>query len=88
VKAFMAECFWPGVTEQQVVEAGTRARQAARSAHSSGGRAHYLGAILVPADEIALCLLEAPSIEAALDVNRRAELPSERVIEIMRLTPR
>ena len=83
----MAECFWPGVTEQHVITAGARARRAAEAIRDGGGAVRYLGSILVPGDEIALCLFEAASLEAAQDVNRRADIPSERVLEIVRLGP-
>ena len=83
--SFMAECFWPGVTEQQLAEAGVRARRAAVAISSGGVPARYIGSILVPADEIALCLFEAASIEAASDLNRRAAIPFERILQIVRL---
>jgi hypothetical protein len=83
----MAECFWPGVTEQQLADAGTRARRAAGVINSNGVLVRHTGSILVPADEIALCLFEAESIDAASDLNRRAEIPFERILEIVRLGP-
>jgi hypothetical protein len=85
--AFMAECFWPGVTEQQLAEAGARARRATEAITAGGVSARYVGSILVPADEIALCLFEAASIEAASDLNRRAAIPFERILEVVRLGP-
>jgi hypothetical protein len=81
----MAECFWPGVTEQHLVNAGARARQAAGASSSDGGFARYMGSILVPSDEIAFCLFEATSIDAASDLNRRAAIPFERILQIVRL---
>ncbi len=82
---FMAECFWPGVDQQQLVAAGARARRAAHAITAEGTFARYLGSILVPADEIAFCFLETASIDAAVDVNRRAAIPSERILEIVQL---
>ena len=65
---------------------GGRSRQ--RSGLGSNGAAtRYVGAILVPADEIALCLFEAPSIDAATELNERAAIPFERLLEIVRLDP-
>ena len=61
------------------------ARRAAETIRDGGGAVRYLGSILVPGDEIALCLFEAASLEAAQDVNRRADIPSERILEIVRL---
>lgn len=84
---FMAECFWPGVSEQQLVEAGARAHRAALAIGSESALARYLGSILVPADEIAFCLFEAPSLETAGEIGRRAAIPFERILEIVHLRP-
>jgi hypothetical protein len=82
---FMAECFWPGVTAQKVADAGERVRQATLAPGPDGGFVHYVGSILVPTDEIALVLLEAAWIDAATDVAQQAAIPSERIVEIVRL---
>ncbi len=84
----MAECFWPGVTEKKVRDAGTRGRRAARNASANSGYPRYLGSILVPTDEIALCFFEARSIEVADDISRRAAIPFERIIETVHLQAR
>jgi hypothetical protein len=80
---FMAECFWPGVTAELVA---TRVRDASRAA-PAGGVARSLGAILVPEDEIALFLLEAPSLAAATGLALHAAIPFERILEVVRLDP-
>jgi hypothetical protein len=85
--SYMAECFWPGVTEPAVRDAGARGSQAAAALSAEGGRARFLGSILMPTDEIALYFFEATSSEAALDVTRRAAIPFERVVEVVRLQP-
>ena len=82
---FMAECFWPGVTAQKVADAGERVRQAAQAVSCDDGLARYLGSILVPTDEIALFLLEAASIDAATELARQGAIPSDRILEIVRL---
>jgi hypothetical protein len=82
---YMAECFWPGVSEQQVADAGARARRAALAIRSEGALARYIGSILVPSDEIAFCLFEAASLEVAGDLGRRAAIPFERILEIIRV---
>jgi hypothetical protein len=85
VMTFMAECFWPGVTAQNVADAGERVQQRSDAVGCGGGFARYLGSILVPTDEIALFLLEAASIDAATELAKKAAIPSERVLEIVRL---
>jgi hypothetical protein len=82
---FMAECFWPGVTAQKVADTGERVRQASNASGHDDRTTRYLGSILVPTDEIALFLLEAASIDAAGELARQAAIPSERILEIVRL---
>jgi len=81
----MAECFWPGVTARQLAGVGARARRAADEINSDGVVARYTGSILVPADEIALCFFDAASIDAASDLSRRAAIPFERILQIVRI---
>jgi Protein of unknown function (DUF4242) len=86
VITFMAECFWPGVTEQKVADAGERVRQAAGALAAQGRSSRYVGSILVPSDEIALCLFEAPSEAAAAELGEQAAIPFERILRIVQLT--
>lgn len=58
-------------------------RQSALTMSLRGDAARYIGSILVPIDEIALCLFEATSMAAALELNGHAAIPSERVLEIV-----
>jgi hypothetical protein len=81
----MAECFWPGVTAQKVASTGDRVKQAAHAISREEGCSRYLGSILVPTDEIALLLFEAASIAAATELAQQAAIPSERILEIVRL---
>ncbi len=81
----MAECFWPGVSAQKVADAGERVRQASNAISSDDRFSRYLGSILVPTDEIAFCLFEAATIEAATELAKRAAVPAERILEIVRL---
>ena len=81
----MAECFWPGVTAQKVADTGERVRQAAAAINPDGRFARYIGSILVPTDEIALCLFETTSLAAAVELNMQAGIPSERILEIVRM---
>jgi hypothetical protein len=82
---FMAECFWPGVTVEKVADVGERIRQAACAIGPSARSGHYIGSILVPTDEIAFCLFEAPSKATAAQLNKQAGIPSERVLQIVHL---
>jgi hypothetical protein len=87
VLTFIAECFWPDMSEAKVRAAGTRVRRAAHAASRDGADVHYLGAILIPADEVAFCLFEGSSAELVRKVSQRAEIPFERILETVRLDP-
>jgi hypothetical protein len=76
---YLAECFWPDVSAHKLALA------AHEIAAASG--AACLELILVPADEIVLALFRAPSPAAVTAASRRAGLPSERVIEAVRIAP-
>jgi hypothetical protein len=85
VLTFMAECFWPDMTEAKVRKAGTRAGRAARAASRDGDAIRYLGAILIPADDVAFCLFEASSAQLVRETSQRAEIPFERILDTVRL---
>jgi Protein of unknown function (DUF4242) len=87
VLTFMAECFWPDMSEAKVQAAGTRAGHAARAASRDGDAVRYLGAILIPADEVAFCLFEASSAQLVREINQRAQIPFERILATVRLDP-
>ena len=76
---YLVECFWPGVKEANLAEA------IERTTHDPAARC--LDSILIPADEIVLCLFEGISEQAVRDASRRAGLPSERVVECVQLVP-
>ena len=75
-QTYLVECYWPGVTEESLT-------QLSRS--SEAGDVAWLESILVPEDEIVLCLFEGPSEEAVRESSRRSGLPSERVTRSVRI---
>lgn len=77
-RTYLVECYWPGVTEADL---------AAALARPEDEGAHCLESILVPEDEIVLCVYEGPSEEAVRQASRRSGLPSERITESIRLDP-
>jgi hypothetical protein len=52
------------------------------------GSALHLRTILVPSDEIAYCLLEAPSVVAAADLAAKLGLEPERIVEAFAHDPK
>jgi Protein of unknown function (DUF4242) len=78
---YLAECFWPGVSEEQLVLAGVKARQAGLELSAEGAAVRYLGAILVPADEVVFCLFRSASADFVRAANEQAAIPFERIVE-------
>jgi hypothetical protein len=77
---YLAECYWPGVTDADLADLDARARSA--SAGDDGPR--YLGSHLVPEDEIVLCFFEASSPDAVDYLARNARIPFARIVESVR----
>ena len=74
---YLAECFWPGVTENDLTDLDGRARASAEA--TAGVR--YLGSMFVPGDEVVFCFFDAPSTEAVQAVAERGAIPFERIVE-------
>ena len=74
--AYLVECFWPGVSERRV------ARAVRQLAALDPGRdaVSWLDAVLVPDDEIVLCVFEGRSVQAVRASAERAGLPAERIV--------
>jgi hypothetical protein len=85
VRMYTAECYWPGVTETKLREAGARAAQAAEAVSRTGALVRYLGSVLFPDDEVVLFEFDGPSAEAVQQASERAELTVERIVESVRI---
>ncbi|MGH7287439.1 MAG: hypothetical protein ACREI8_05405 [Myxococcota bacterium] len=83
---FLVECFWPGVTREQVEAANARAREAAL--HRAGSSLRFIGSLLVPGDEVVLFQFTGASQEEVVRTSREAKLPFDRVSESLWLGPR
>jgi hypothetical protein len=83
---FVAECFWPDVTEADL-ETLDRRVAAATADLGQTHPARYLGSILVREDEVVLCQFEGPEADVRL-LAERAEVPFARILETTRRTTR
>jgi hypothetical protein len=78
VASYVAECFWPDVTQSDLEALDARVRQVSRVARER--RVRYLGSILLRQDEVVLCQFEG-SAGAVRDIAERAQIPFERILE-------
>jgi hypothetical protein len=85
IRIYTAECYWPGVTEAKLREAGARASHAAEALSREGTLVRYLGSVLFPGDEVVLFEFDGASPEAVRRASERAELSVERIIEALRI---
>lgn len=74
---YTAKCFWPCVSEQELALAAQRAGSATGERHHT----FFRGALLLPRDELVLCLFESLSRAAVKRASEDAGMPCERVIE-------
>ncbi len=79
-RSFIAECFWPGVTEAEVEALEARAFASAGELAGAGEPVRYLGSILMREDEVVLCQFEG-SADAVRRAAEQAEIPFERIVE-------
>ncbi len=77
---YVAECFWAGVTRSNVRELDERAKATVAELSRRGADVRYLGSILMPDDEVVLCLFEG-SVDAVRRAIEDAQIPFERVVE-------
>ena len=75
---YLVECYWPGVNESRFDLATERL------ATEWGGSVTWIDSILIPEDEIVLCLVAAGSPEAVRESASRAGMPAERVVSCLR----
>jgi hypothetical protein len=77
----VAECLLPGVNEvmAEALSAQVRAELA-----RSGSPVEFLGSLLMPEDEVLLCLFAGPHAEVRA-ISERAELPFERILRCVGL---
>jgi hypothetical protein len=77
---FVAECFWIGVSDDDLRQVDERAAASVERLAAGGEQVRYLGSLLMRADEVVLCFFEG----SAAGVRRAAEdaaIPFERILE-------
>ena len=78
---YMVERYLPGITNEQLVAAATRAKTTTAQMTSEGTPIRYLRSVFVPGEDKCFCMFDGPSAEKVREANDRAEIPYERVVE-------
>jgi len=83
-RSYLVECYWPGVSEQDLDATLGRVREAARVLRRDGRPVDLVGTIVVPADETVFCLFDGLEADVRT-VSIRAGVAFERVLESLRI---
>ena len=84
--SYVAECYWPGVTQAALADALDRAEAASRELRRGGCDVTVQGAILLATDETVFCLFDGreADIRAASEL---AGVPFDRILRTHWLQP-
>ena len=80
-RTYVVECYSPAIDRQAVESACDRATAAAAALRSEGSPVEYVGALLVPGDEVVFYLFAAGSADLVREASLRAEVEFERAVE-------
>jgi hypothetical protein len=84
--SYAAECFWAGVTEQDVRAQEERIRAAVSEIAPSGQPLSYAGSLLMPTDEVVMFLFEG-SEQQVRQAAERAGVPFDRIVATSQHVP-
>ena len=76
---YLAECFWPGVAEDDLCAMDARIAAATAQLALTGAAARYVGSILMRDDEVVLCLFEGSEADVRAAAEQAA-IPFERIL--------
>jgi hypothetical protein len=82
---WVAECFWPGVGDDELAALDRRVVQTATEVAGRGERVAYLGSLRITDDDVVLFLFEG-SIRSVQLVADGAGIRSERILHCTRTT--
>jgi hypothetical protein len=82
-RTFLVECYAPDLVGDDLEHTADRVRHASAALRDAGRRVIYLGAIVVPEDEVVFHLVRSKDSAAVREVCRRASIAFERVVETM-----
>ena len=84
---YMAERNLAGIAMDDLAQAQRSAIAEAETMTAEGTEVRYIRTTFLPDEGKCMCLFEAESAEVVERLNRAAELPFERIVEALDLTP-
>jgi hypothetical protein len=86
VPIYLVERYWPGVTDELLLEALNRGRRVIEQMCVEGTPVRSITSILIPAEEVVFSVYEGPSSAAVRQLNERAGIPVSRIVEAIMVT--
>jgi hypothetical protein len=83
-RSFLVECYWPGVTEQQLGVSVGQALSAAERLRQHGRDVRLVSSILIPADETVFWLFDGDEADVKA-ATEQAGVGVERILESVRI---
>ncbi len=83
----MVERELPGISMEQLAAAQKAAIKTGEQFTAEGKNVRYIRTTFVPNEARCMCLFEADSAELVKEVNETAQIPFNRIIEALDLTP-
>ena len=77
----------PGITPDALVGAGARVKTCVAGMCSEGVEVRWIRSFFLPSVSQTHCYFEGPSLQAVEELNARAGVPFERIIEVAEMTP-
>ena len=84
---YMVERNLKGITMDQLGAAQKAAIETSAAFTENGRQVRYIRTTFVPGEDRAMCLFEAASAELVEQCNQEAQIPFDRVVEALDLTP-
>lgn len=84
---YMVERELPGISMEQLAAAQKAAIETGEQFMREGKNVRYIRTTFVPGEDCCMCLFEADSAELVKEVNETAQIPFNRIVEALDLTP-
>lgn len=84
---FVAIRSLPGITPDALAGAGARIKTCVAGMQSEGTEVRWIRSFFLPASSQTHCYFEGPNAEAVKELNKRADLPFDQLVEVAEMTP-
>lgn len=83
---YLVERYWPGVTDELLLEALKKGRRVIAQMCVEGTPVRDVTSILIPSEEVVFSVYEGPSAAAVRHLNEIAGIPVSRIVEAIWMT--